>query len=187
MSASAPEDAARLAELLLACAPGPAGTRVLAIDGRSGSGKSTLAAAVSERTGAPVVSVEQLYGGWDGLRAGIERLVRDVLAPLAAGERVAVPRYDWTSAEWVEPEQLGAREILIVEGVGAGARDAAPYLSVLAWIEAAETVRLGRASARDREIYEGRWEQWRAQEDDYIRSDRTPERAQIVLRAAGFG
>ena len=174
-------DASRLAELVRSSPPSAASTRVLAIDGRSGSGKSTLAAAVAARTGAAVVSVEQLYGGWDGLRAGIARLVDDVLAPLAAGGRAEVPRYDWTRAAWLETEPLRAPEILIVEGVGAGAKDAAALLSVLAWIELPEAVRRERAMERAPDIYDGHWERWRAQEDEYIRTDRTRERAQIIL------
>ena len=46
-------------------APAAAGaTRVLAIDGRSGAGKSTLALALAQRLAAPVVSLEDLYGGF---------------------------------------------------------------------------------------------------------------------------
>src|SRR5579871_514962 len=83
---------------------------VLAIDGRSGSGKTTLAAAL----GAPVVSLEDLYGGWDGLRPGIERLVRCVLEPLAAGRRARVPRYDWHAGRWREPWPLDPPPLLVV-------------------------------------------------------------------------
>jgi adenylylsulfate kinase-like enzyme len=57
----------------LALAPPAAGpTRVLAIDGRSGSGKSTLAAALARDTGAALVALEDLYGGWDGLEHGVQ-------------------------------------------------------------------------------------------------------------------
>ncbi len=187
MSACMPEDAARLAALLSAAAPRAGGTRVLAIDGRSGSGKSTLAAAVAARTGAPVVSMEQLYGGWDGLRDGIRRLVQDVLLPLAAGERVCAPRYDWSGACWLDPQPLGAPDTLVVEGVGSGALDAAPHLAVLAWIELPEAIRRERAMERDPGIYDGHWERWRAQEDAYLLTDGTRERAQVILPFGGSG
>jgi len=175
-----PEEDRRLAELLSAAAPSAAGTRVAAIDGRSGSGKSALAAALARRTGAQVVAMEQLYGGWDGLREGIGRLAQ-MLAALAAGEPAAVPRYDWAGARWLEPGRLASPEILIVEGVGSGALAASAHIGVLAWIELPEALRRERAMERDGETYEGHWERWRAQEDDYIRSDRTPQRAQIIL------
>jgi len=178
------EVAERLAALT-GGAPARAGiTRVLAIDGRSGAGKSTLGAAVAALTGAPVLSMEQLYGGWDGLRAGISRLLHDVLLPLTAGEEVAVPRYDWVAARWLEPTPLPAPRLLIVEGVGAGALQLAPHLAVIAWVELGEEARHERAMARDGDIYDRHWAQWGAQEDEYIRTDRTPERADVVLPGA---
>src|SRR5579871_5666736 len=94
---------------------------VLAIDGRSGSGKSTLALAL----GAPVVSLEDLYGGWDGLRPGIDRLVREVLEPLRAAGRAGVPRWDWRAGRWERPRELARPALLVVEGAGAGALAAA--------------------------------------------------------------
>jgi uridine kinase len=153
---------------------------VLAIDGRSGSGKSTLAAAL----GAPVVSLEDLYGGWDGLRPGIRRLVDEVLEPLRAGRRARVPRYDWHAARWLEPRPLDPPPLLVVEGVGAGALAAAPYLSALVWVELAEQQRRRRALERDgAELYTpARWAAWAAQEEDYLASDRPAQRADLVLR-----
>ncbi|MGD0386918.1 MAG: phosphoribulokinase, partial [Solirubrobacteraceae bacterium] len=127
-------------------APARAGsTRVIALDGRSGAGKSTLAQALAGRLNAPLVSLEHLYGGWDGLDEGIARLRSAVLLPLAggraalplAGGRAAsVPRYDWHTLAWGEPWTLAPPELLIVEGVGAGSLSAAPYTSMLVWLEA---------------------------------------------------
>ena len=65
------------------------------MDGRSGAGKTSLAAALSSRLRAQVVSLEDLYRGWDGLEHGIDLLVSAVLEPLAAGRAAHVPRYDW--------------------------------------------------------------------------------------------
>jgi hypothetical protein len=176
------ERTTRLLELTLA-APARAGsTRILAIDGRSGAGKSTLAAEAALGAGAPVIAMEQLYGGWGGLRDGIRLLVSDVLMPLAGGGAPEVPRYDWVARRWLATRTLRAPDLLILEGVGAGALAAAPYLSALAWIELPEQDRRERAAARDGSIYEGHWEQWSAQEDEYVASDRTRERADVIVR-----
>ena len=173
---------ARLAELLLA-APARAGdTRVLAIDGRSGAGKSTLAASVAAMLAAPCVSLEQLYGGWDGLRTGIERLVSTVLVPIAEGRPADVPRYDWASRRWCEPETLAPPPTLVIEGVGAGALAIARYLSVLAWVERPDASRRARALARDGPLYAGHWEMWSEQEEEYLRSDRPSQRADVLVR-----
>ena len=137
-------------QLALQGAPARAGrTRVLAIDGRSGAGKTRLAAELSAELGAAVVSLEDLYGGWDGLERGIDLLVSAVLEPFAAGRAARVPRYDWAAGSWAEPLPLEPPDVLIVEGVGAGARRAARFESLLAWLEAPADVRKKRALDRD--------------------------------------
>ncbi|ROO88139.1 uridine kinase [Actinocorallia herbida] len=171
-----------LAVLLRAAPPTAGRTRVLAVDGRSGSGKSTLAARVAAELGAPVVSLEDLYGGWDGLEEGVDRLVAHVLVPLAAGRRALVPQYDWHRNAWTPPVVLDPPEYLVVEGVGAGAERAARYAGVLAWIEVADEVRKARAMERDGETYVPYWDAWAAQEDAMLARERTPERADVVVR-----
>jgi para-aminobenzoate synthetase len=153
---------------------------VIAIDGRSGSGKTSLAARLHTELAAPVVTLEDLYGGWDGLERGIDLLASDVLAPLSAGRAALVPRYDWAAAAWGTPWVLEPPELLIVEGVGAGARRASARDRLLIWMEAAESVRKKRALDRDGPTFAPYWDMWAAQEDAMLRRERTPERADIV-------
>jgi uridine kinase len=128
-----------------------------------------------------VVSLEDLYGGWDGLERGIDLLVSQVLEPLAAGRAAFVPRYDWIARQWCEPVPLDPPEVLIVEGVGAGARRAAVFESLLVWLEATAAVRKKRALERDGEAFAPYWEHWAAAEDALLARERTPERADLVL------
>jgi uridine kinase len=155
---------------------------VLAVDGRSGAGKTALATELRAVIGAPVVSLEDLYGGWDGLERGIDLLVSQVLEPLADGRVARVPRFDWVAGEWAEPVTLEPPEILIVEEAGAGARRAAVYESVLVWLEAPPFVRKKRALERDGDVFAPHWEQWAAQEEAMLARERTPERANLILR-----
>jgi uridine kinase len=170
-------------DTLLATAPARAGaTRVLAIDGRSGSGKTSLAQQLAGPLDAPIVQLEQFYPGWDGLQAGIDLLVEAVLVPLAAGATVQVPRYDWLVGRFVEPWPLEPPGLLIVEGVGAGARAAAAFASVLVWLELEAAVRKERALARDGEVFRPYWSSWAAQEDVLLAREQTPSRADIVVQ-----
>ena len=155
---------------------------MVAIDGRSGAGKTRFAEELCRELGAPVVSLEGLYGGWDGLERGIGVLVSEVLEPLAAGRAARVPRYDWVARGWAEPAVLEPPEVLIVEGVGAGARRAAAFESLLVWLDAPAAVRKQRALDRDGETFAPHWDQWAAQEDAMLARERTPERADLVLR-----
>ena len=172
---------------LHAAAPRAARTAVLAIDGRSGSGKTTLATALRDELDCPLVTLEDLYGGWDGLEHGISLLVREVLQPLAAGRPAVVPRYDWTTGTWTTPAVLpAAPQTLIVEGVGAGARDAAAFTSLIVWMEAPQDTRRKRALDRDGELYEPFWEQWAAQEEHMLAREHTPDRAHIRIDTGGW-
>jgi uridine kinase len=163
-------------------APPRAGrTRVVAIDGRSGSGKSSLSGRLAERLDAPIVQLEQLYPGWDGLQAGVDLLVEAVLVPLSAGRVAQVPRYDWLVERFIEPWPLEPPDMLIVEGVGAGARAAATFASLLVWLELAADLRRERALARDGDVFRPHWSQWAAQEEVLLAREQTPARADVVV------
>lgn len=166
-------------------APGP----VIAIDGRSGSGKTDLAGelarAVRLRGGRVLVAhLDDLYPGWDGLEGGVDRLVDGVLAPFCRGERVLrLARWDWARGRDgpVETVRVPPGEVaLIVEGVGAGARAAAPFVSLLIWLQAPEPVRRARALTRDGDTFADHWDAWAATERRHLRRERTHERADLV-------
>jgi uridine kinase len=158
---------------------------VIAIDGRSGAGKTSLAGRLHADLRAPVVSLEDLYGGWDGLERGIDLLVSEVLRALRAGKAARVPRYDWVAGTWGTPWLLAPPDVLIVEGVGAGARRAAAYASTLIWISAPEAVRKKQALDRDGATFAPYWDAWAAQEEAMLAREHTPDRADITLYAAG--
>jgi uridine kinase len=156
-------------------------TRILAIDGLSGSGKSTLARELAGMLDARIVQLEQLYPGWDGLQDGIDVLVQAVLEPIAKGQAAHVPRYDWIARDYGDPWTLEPPEILIVEGVGAGAAAAARFASVLVWLEMSSDRRKERALARDGDLFRPHWDRWAAQERTLLERERTAGRADFVI------
>jgi hypothetical protein len=167
-----------------AAPPRAGATCVLAIDGRSGAGKSTLAQALALAMDAPIVALEDLYGGWDGLEDGVSLLLGEVLRPLAEGHEASVPHYDWLTATWAKPWPLGRPAQLIVEGAGAGARSLAPFTSVLVWLELPVALRRERALARRYgELYAPHWERWALQEDAFFERERPELRADLILGA----
>jgi uridine kinase len=170
-----------LAAALLSRPAHAGGTRVLAVDGPSGSGKTTLAGHVSGALGgAPVVHMDDLYPGWDGLDDAVPRLLEWLLEPLSRAEPARYRRYDWAAgayAEWREVPPCGA---LVVEGVGSGALPCAPYLSVLVWVDAPRHVRFARGIERDGEAYLPYWQRWAAQEERHFALHGTRERADVM-------
>ncbi len=180
MSDEQPE-VASVVRLARSRAPAAGRTRVIAVDGRSGAGKTSLATALQAALSAPVVALEDLYGGWDGLERGVDVLVSEVLMPIAHGRAARVPRYDWVAAGWSTPWRLEPPLVLVVEGVGAGARRAAAYESLLIWTEAATSVRKKRALDRDGDTFAPHWDAWAAQEDAMLLREATPQRADVLI------
>jgi cytidylate kinase len=150
---------------------------VVLIDGRSGTGKTTLGARIAELLGAQLVHLDDLYPGWDGLRAAADAVVTDVL-----GAPSGYRRWDWVAdapADWasVDPDLP-----IVVEGCGALSRASAPLASLRVWLEADDTVRWDRAIGRDGEVFAREWDRWAAQEQAFIAAEDPAALADAVLR-----
>ncbi|MCS6570278.1 ATP-binding protein [Curtobacterium flaccumfaciens pv. flaccumfaciens] len=150
---------------------------VVLIDGRSGTGKTTLGAQVAEQLGAQLVHLDDLYPGWDGLRAAADAVVTDVL-----GAPSGYRRWDWAAdapADWtsVDPDLP-----IVVEGCGALSRASAPLASLRVWLEADDAVRWDRAIGRDGEVFAREWDRWAAQEQAFIAAEDPAALADVVLR-----
>ena len=176
-----------LARHAQALAPSCGATSVLAIDGRAGSGKSTLGERLAGVLDCPLVSMEWLYPGWDGLHGGIELLCTQVLTPLSQHQNAYIPQYDWHGGIWGETRLLQPPPLLILEGFGCGARAATPYLGDLVWLELDEALRRQRALSReaDGEVFALNWTRWAAQENALLDEDDIPSRASLIINTDG--
>lgn|GEM_PF-185479 len=171
-------------ELIDASAPRRGDVRVVAIDGLSGSGKTSLATALARDLRAPLVQMDDLYPGWDGLAASPALLAQQVLEPLARGERAAYRRWDWHAGDWAtEPVEVAVEPggVLVVEGCGSSVGPAGEHAAVRVWVDAEPGLRMRRGVARDGEAYRPHWERWAAQEEQVFGADRTRERADMVI------
>jgi uridine kinase len=145
-----------------------AAPRITLIDGRSGSGKTTYATALAARTGAQLLSLDDVYPGWDGLEAGEAHVLEHVLRALAQGRP---PR--WRSWNWVDDEpglwhELDPARDLIIEGCGAISPAARALAHWAVWVELADDAeRRRRAIARDGEAFARNWDRWARQEDEH--------------------
>jgi uridine kinase len=174
-----------LAERVCGTAPRCGATRLVCIDGPSGSGKTTLAGRLAAALGdPPVLHMDDLYPGWDGLAASIPLLYDQVVEALAAGRAARYRRYDWHREEFAEERDLGTPDVLLVEGAGCGARVIAERAVLLVWIEAPPEERFRRGIARDGETYRPHWERWAGQEAAHFAAEATAGRADVRVDGA---
>ncbi|MET3173994.1 UNVERIFIED_ORG: para-aminobenzoate synthetase [Arthrobacter sp. UYCu721] len=156
---------------------------IIAIDGRSGAGKTTLAIEVAAQLRnhhkVALFHLEDIYPGWNGLTAGIERYVSTVLTPLSRAEPATWTSWDWDKHYDGDTRVTLPAEIVIIEGVGAAAADARPLLSAVIWADSPDDIRRKRALDRDGGTYEPFWDQWAEQEDAWLAADDVPHEADI--------
>jgi para-aminobenzoate synthetase len=148
---------------------------IIAIDGRSGAGKTTIAIELAARLRAhhkvSLFHLEDIYPGWNGLAAGVERYITTVLAPLRSGQAAEWVTWDWEKHYDGDARVTLPAEIVIVEGVGAASDAARPLLDAVVWAEAPDDERRTRALSRDGSTYEPYWDLWAAQEVEWLAAD----------------
>jgi energy-coupling factor transporter ATP-binding protein EcfA2 len=180
-----------LAGSIASRAPTLGRSRLVCIDGPAGSGKTSLAGqlgdALQARAGwrVPVLHMDDFYQGWTGLNGEVtDRIETQVLAPLHERSPGRYQRYDWERAAFAEWHEVPVEPALILEGVGSGAARYAGNTTLLVWVEAPAGVRLARGVSRDGETARDEWVRWMRLEATFAATNRTRERADILLDGA---
>lgn len=172
----------RVAAAIGAAPAGPAGHRLVCLDGYSGAGKSTLTAELADHLAAPLLTLEEIYPGWDGLARTPELARRWIAVPLAAGGTPRWRVWDWEHDRPGRWRELAPAPIVLLEGCGAGARVLARSASLLVWVHAPADQRDQRLRARpDWPGYAPFRDRWSAQEQALAATERTPARADLTL------
>lgn len=178
-------DLRRVVELLSAAPAGPAGNRLLCVDGFSGAGKTTVARALGGLLDAPVLALDEIYPGWDGLAAA-PAIARDGIGdPLAAGTTLRWPTWDWDAGRPGPWREHPPAPVVVLEGCGAGAQVLEPVTALLVWVHADDDERERRLRHRaDHATYAPFRDRWRAQELAFAAAEDTRARAGVVLATA---
>jgi uridine kinase len=170
-------------------------TPIILIDGRAGSGKSTFAQQLKDSLflhgeAAPtLVSMDDLYPGWAGLKDGSLYLERSILNALAQGRKASWQSWDWARGERGNPSEPGNgwREFvggntLIIEGCGSLSKHSSELAQLSIWVEASERVRKQRFHERDAGLFDQYWSIWSAQEDEFYQEEKSQNLADFVIR-----
>ena len=186
MSAERAETAAVVAAWVLSAQPTLGSGRLVCVDGPAGSGKTTLAEALVRclvEAGASVqlVHMDDVYAGWAGLKDGMETFAESVVDPLRLGVSGRYRRYDWEQGAYAEQHEVPSCDVLVVEGVGAGAATYDDVITCLVWVKAPRDARLARGLARDGEGMRQHWLSWRIEEDAMFDRERVEQRADLSV------
>jgi hypothetical protein len=155
--------------------------RLIGVDGHAGSGKSTFATRLAAALGgAPVLHLDDI-ASHEQLFAWTDRLMTQVIEPLARGESARYAPYDWRARAFGAPRPLPPAPVVLLEGVGAGRRALRPHLAGLLWMElpAAESWRRGRSrdGAEQREFWDG----WVPAERAHFAADPSRPHADLLV------
>ena len=161
--------------------PSSAEYAITLVDGRSGAGKSHFAAELARARDAVVVSIDDVYPGWDGLDAGSWLIHEYLVRPYLAGLTGRYRPWLWEEqrrGEWVE---VSPDVSLIVEGCGALRRESITTSSRRVWLETDDAVRRERALERDGQMYEPHWTRWALQEERFLALHHSRELATEIV------
>ncbi|MFJ8636514.1 uridine kinase [Streptomyces sp. NPDC093568] len=175
--------ASRLRRLPPSCGP----VRLVGVDGHAGSGKSTFAAQLARALDdAPVLHLDDI-ASHDELFGWTERLLTQVITPLAHGGTAHYTPYDWRARRFGPALPLPPAPVILVEGVGAGRRALRPYLARLLWLELPREASWSRGRARDGEEQREFWDGWVRAEERHFADDPSRPFADLLVQQCGKG
>jgi uridine kinase len=132
--------------------------------------------------------MDDLYPGWEGLRAGSGYLIQNILQPLSQGKLAAWQLWDWSNDKRGAPEEPGngwrefaGGNILIVEGCGSLSQQAREMSNLGVWLEVPREVRRDRWQVRDSGKFDEFWGLWQAQEDAFYESEKSDLLADLIV------
>ncbi|RCH67206.1 hypothetical protein DT019_19265 [Streptomyces sp. SDr-06] len=189
MDSTPPPDTAvaELAALTRRLPPSCGPVRLVAVDGHAGSGKSTFADRLARALGgAPVLHLDDLatheeFFGWT------DRLRRQLLDPLARGERARYEPYDWNLRRFGAARSVEPAPVILIEGVGAGRRELRSCLALLVWMELDAEASWARGRSRDGIGLSGFWDDWTAAEMCHFAEDPSRPFADALVRQVREG
>jgi hypothetical protein len=154
---------------------------VVLIDGGSGAGKTSLGLRLAPALGAQLVSLDDIYPGWDGLEAGSAAVATDLLRERDPGWRA----WDWRTARPGPWHPLDPTRPLVVEGCGALSRAARARATLGVWVELDAAERRRRALARDGDAYAPHWDRWARQEEAFGAREHPRDLADVLWAGSG--
>ncbi len=177
---------AQLAAGLLLAPASVGQTRLVALDGHSGSGKSWLADLLAAQLNAPLIHMDDLYDGWDGMPDAVAKVIEWIITPLSRRRPARWRRFDWDEMAYAEWHMAEPGRIVLLEGCASIRPAIAAAYSTRIWVQAPAATRRRRLHAReDWGMYEPFAARWAEQELALYRSEDTARLCDLVVENSG--
>jgi uridine kinase len=141
---------------------------IVLVDGRSGAGKTEYSQVLARELEATLISLDEVYPGWDGLDAGSAHVFSRVVVPFSSGQPGTYTTWDWVARRAGTPVTVNPSHALIIEGCGAIRAESVAFATRVVWMDASEETRKARALARDGEMFRPHWTRWALQEERFM-------------------
>ena len=156
------------------------------VDGRSGAGKTTFAAGVARLLDGTLVHTDYISWHHDPIDWA-QLLLDEVISPWRRGEAVSFRPPGWVLKARPGAVEVPPGSLLVVEGVGAGRAELAPWAELVVWVQSDRVTARRRGIARDVEYgrspgeAEAFWDEWMSAEEPFLAADRPWSRASLVV------
>lgn len=143
---------------------------VILLDGGAGSGKTTLAKSLVNHWERPLelVSLDDLYPGWEGLAAG----TASVLELIQNTKNPGYYCWDWQANQAGNWVAIAPEKDLLIEGCGTITPATAALASFSIWCDAPLEIRKKQALSRQNQgDFAEYWDIWQRQEEQHWREN----------------
>jgi predicted kinase len=154
---------------------------IVLVDGRSGAGKTEYSEVLARELEATLISLDDVYPGWDGLDAGSAHVFSRVMIPFSSGRPGLYTTWDWAAQRPGGKVVIDPLRPLIVEGCGAIRRESVVLATRSVWMDASEETRKARALARDGDLLRPHWTRWALQEERFLAIHDSAQLANDIL------
>ena len=121
------------------------------------------------------------FASWNHPIDWYPRLIEQVLEPLRHNQVAHFQKFDWQANQLGQWEILEPCNVVILEGVSASRSEFRRYLSFSIYIQTDRELRLKRGIERGGEEILPLWQEWMAEEDEYVLRDQPQKYADLVL------
>ncbi len=165
---------------------------VVALDGRCGSGKTTLAALLARQFPASVLlhmddfylPPQQRVSGWEQIPCAnmdLERLLQELLLPLAAGQNAVSRAYSCQHGSYQPPVLLHSKPLILLEGSYSHHPSLCGCETLRVFVTCSKEQQLLRLKSREGQHFSAFEQRWIPLEEHYFAQFNIPSQADFLV------